>query len=281
MARLKVDSKSIDSVQLGTYEAIVRVAMINKVPFIVVGASARDLVMHHAYGAPVQRATRDIDLAVQVQTWKDFEQICLSLVEEGYTRTGIVHRLCGPHGIPLDIIPFGPIESENSTIAWPPTSDVKMGVVGFQEAFKNADIVVVDQEPILELPVASPQGLVLLKLVSWSERDAQARRKDAADIVYLLSNHENILGMMDRLYGQHEAVLEAYSWDTRLSGAHVLGLGVAQITSTPTLLFLKNLLNEDQLANLERDAGSSAGDVTGKVLAAFSEGLFNPKEPDV
>lgn len=68
MTKLNIDSKAIDSIQLRTYEAITRVALDNQVPFIIVGASARDLVMHHAYGAPIQRATRDIDMAVQVSS---------------------------------------------------------------------------------------------------------------------------------------------------------------------------------------------------------------------
>ena len=67
MPRLKIDSKNIDPTQLKTYGAIKCVAVDQDVPFIIVGASARDLVMHHAYGAPIQRATMDIDLAVQVR----------------------------------------------------------------------------------------------------------------------------------------------------------------------------------------------------------------------
>ncbi len=57
MTELKLDSRSIDPIQLRTYEAITRVATERQVPFIIVGASARDLVMHHGYGAIVP-ATR-------------------------------------------------------------------------------------------------------------------------------------------------------------------------------------------------------------------------------
>lgn len=53
MTELKLDSRSIDPIQLRTYEAITRVATERQVPFIIVGASARDLVMHHGYGAVV------------------------------------------------------------------------------------------------------------------------------------------------------------------------------------------------------------------------------------
>jgi len=63
-----------------------------------------------------------------------------------------------------------------------------MSVVGFQDALDNADWLTIGKEEKLELPVASPEGFALLKLVAWSERDAQTRRKDAADIAYLASN---------------------------------------------------------------------------------------------
>lgn len=98
-----------------------------------------------------------------------------------------------------------------------------MSVVGFQDALDNADWLTIATEPALELPVASPDGLALMKLVAWSERDAQTRRKDAADIAYLASNYENIPGQMDRLFDQHGSILEAHGWDTRLAGAQLLG----------------------------------------------------------
>lgn len=281
MARLEIDSRKIDPLQLNTYEAINRVASDQRVPFIIVGASARDLVMHHAYGAPIQRATLDIDLAVQVPDWASFESIRDSLVHEGYTKTNFPHRLHGPHGAPIDILPFGSVESDNSTIAWPPSGDVQMSVVGFQDALDNADWLTVNKEPKLELPVASPQGLTLLKLVAWSERDAQTRRKDAADIAYLASNYENIPGQMERFYEQHAAVLETHGWDTRLAGTHVLGAEIANIASESTMAFLQCLLDDDLVANLVRDSGNACGNATTDIFSALIGGLFASEVTDV
>ena len=274
MPRLKIDSRTIDPIQLDTYGAIKRVAVDQDVPFIIVGASARDLVMHHAYGAPIQRATMDIDLAVQVQDWADFERIRDGLIRQGYTKTGLPHRLHGPNGAPVDLLPFGAIESDDSVIKWPPAGDVQMSVVGFQDALDNADWLTIAAEPELELPVASPQGLSLLKLVAWSERDAQKRRKDAADIAYLASNYENIPGQMERLFDQHESILEAYGWDTRLAGAQLLGMETAQIASESTMKALRGLLNKDLVANLTRDSGNACGDATEDIVSAFIGGLF-------
>lgn len=49
MPELRIDYRDIDPIQLETYRAIVKVAKDKEIPFIIVGASARDLVMHHGY----------------------------------------------------------------------------------------------------------------------------------------------------------------------------------------------------------------------------------------
>ena len=277
MSELKLGSGSIDPIQLGTYESVARVANDKDVPFIIVGASARDLVMHHGYGAPIQRATRDIDLAVQVPDWDSFNSICDSLTVEGYRKTDIPHRLRDASGIPLDIIPFGPLENCAAKISWPPDGAVVMDVLGFQEALEHCVWVKVDDIPELKLPVASPVGLGLLKLIAWSERDAQVRKKDAADLAYLAANYENIPGLRDELYENHVAVLESYGWDTRLSGAHVLGREVAIIASSSTLVSLRNRLNEDQAVKLKKDAETSLGASGSGVIVAFLAGLLDTR----
>ena len=44
-----------------------------KMPYIVVGATARDLVLHHGHGARIQRATDDVDFAIEVPDWNAFD----------------------------------------------------------------------------------------------------------------------------------------------------------------------------------------------------------------
>ncbi|BES69581.1 hypothetical protein RE428_05990 [Marinobacter nanhaiticus D15-8W] len=272
MAELKIDSSAIDPIQRRTYEAIVRVASEKQVPFIIVGASARDLVMHHGYGAQIQRATRDIDLAVQVEDWESFDAIKTSLIASGYRETKIAHRLVDEHNMPLDIIPFGPLAGAGARIEWP-DEDRHMGVMGFTEALASADLVIVGGQPPLDVPVASPVGLALLKLVSWSEREPQVRRKDAADFFYLLHNYENIPAITDRLYGEHADILEKYGWDTRMAAAHVLGADVARAAEIQTLLFLKSLLYGGSVERLCADAGAASNDVIQALVSAFRMGM--------
>ena len=39
---------------------------------VVIGASARDMVLHHGYGAKIKRATMDIEFGMHVHDWPEF-----------------------------------------------------------------------------------------------------------------------------------------------------------------------------------------------------------------
>jgi len=63
-------------------------------------------------------------------------------------------------------VPFGDIENENRNIDWPPNGDTSMSALGFSEACQKADQVIISQDPQMSIPVASPAGMTLLKLVA-------------------------------------------------------------------------------------------------------------------
>ena len=42
---------------------------------MLVGATARDLLLHHVYGLPVTRATYDVDFAILVDSWEQFATV--------------------------------------------------------------------------------------------------------------------------------------------------------------------------------------------------------------
>ena len=127
----------IDKVTVSTLAAVNDVAAKLNLPYIVVGATARDMVLHYGYGAPIQRATVDIDFAVQVDSWKSFHDVTEQLLENGFTSTKTQHRLHCPAGRPIDIMPFGGIEEQGTAqIAWPPNGDHVMSMRGFKEPAK-------------------------------------------------------------------------------------------------------------------------------------------------
>jgi len=45
------------------------------IDYMVVGATARDILMTHVFGIDTRRATHDVDFAVAVENWDQFEQL--------------------------------------------------------------------------------------------------------------------------------------------------------------------------------------------------------------
>jgi len=217
-----------------------------QIPYLIVGASARDMVLHYGYGAKVQRATADIDFALQVPSWSAFATLRKKLLANGFSETNTAHRLTGLNNWPIDIVPFGGVADENANIQWPPTGDTVMNVLGFQEAMNNANIVRLSDIPILDVPVASPEGMTILKLIAWTDRAVDLRKKDAKDIAYLLTTYENIPAILDQLYSEI-TLMDLYDWDITLASAHQLGINVKQITLPQTYSVISEVLTKQQL----------------------------------
>jgi predicted nucleotidyltransferase len=251
-----------------------------QIPYLIIGASARDMVLHHGYGAKVQRATADIDFALQVPSWDAFAALRKELIGNNFSETNTAHRLIGPNNWPIDIVPFGGVADENANIQWPPSGDFVMNVLGFVEALNHANIVRLSDMPILDVPVASPEGMTILKLIAWTDRAADVRKKDAKDIAYLLTTYENIPAISDQLY-REATLMELYGWDITLASAHQLGINVKQITLPQTHSVISELLN-NQSAKLSAEklinemCESSAQYSRHKLLInAFGAGFLN------
>ena len=89
---------------------------------LLVGAMARDLLLFYAHGIRAARATLDIDLALAVAGWNDFEKLRESLPASGYFSPvpRVAYKLLHRRRMEVDFIPFGGVELPDGTIAWPP-----------------------------------------------------------------------------------------------------------------------------------------------------------------
>ncbi|MFB3906158.1 MAG: hypothetical protein ACE15E_22150 [Acidobacteriota bacterium] len=74
----KIDPLTMEILSL-VYDAAKRLG----VDFFVVGATARDLILHYVYGLQLKRATQDIDLGVEVGDWGAFSGLRKALLETG------------------------------------------------------------------------------------------------------------------------------------------------------------------------------------------------------
>jgi len=105
--------RHLDQVLLEVLREVDRVAGELSLDYFVVGAMARDILLNGVFGLSAGRATRDVDVAVAVKGWQEFEAIKAHLVrtrafssderiaQRLYNRSGSVERGC-----PLDLIPF-------------------------------------------------------------------------------------------------------------------------------------------------------------------------------
>lgn len=170
------------------------------IPFFIIGATARDMILHHGYNFEVMRATRDIDFAVQVEAWSQFDRVKEILIENHhFVLTKETHRLLSHDGLPVDIVPFGELAIEQN-LTWPPDHDVKMSILGFLECYQNSIRVLIQNEPPLTVQVATLEGLALMKLISWDE-NPHVRNKDAIDTFIIMRSYLEP-GNQDRLYEQ-------------------------------------------------------------------------------
>ncbi len=209
------------------------------------GAMARDLVFVQGFGCEMERGTKDIDFGINVTSWDEFSALRSRLVQADYEQDERkVFRLTykDKESLPwkIDIIPFGIVADEYQSIHWPPDEDFAMKVHGFSEAFEHAMHVQISERPDIVIPVASPEGLCLLKLVSWLDREIDLRAKDATDIYYLIHSYGRIPEIHDALY--ERGYMEVQEWDEFKACAMKLGREVAMIASPKTVDFLKEKL---------------------------------------
>ena len=129
-------SGKIDQLTVEVFEAIAAVTAAKGIRYFVVGATARDMILSYGYGIKSRRATVDVDLGVEVADWAEFHTLKDGLTATGhFTPTRSAHRLVYNDSLPIDIVPFGPLEHANKEISWPPDHSIRMNVMGFEDAY--------------------------------------------------------------------------------------------------------------------------------------------------
>ncbi len=103
------------------YSQIHGIAAELSVPLLIVGATARDIILVHGYNAAIERGTKDVDFGIEVQNWEHYEVLRTALIEAGFTpHSKKAHQLntTDSDGLPweIDLIPFGGVSKEQSSL---------------------------------------------------------------------------------------------------------------------------------------------------------------------
>ncbi|MCX6142111.1 MAG: hypothetical protein NTZ35_02725 [Ignavibacteriales bacterium] len=242
---MKDISSKIEPHIVETFKLIDEYARGANIPFFLVGAGARDLIFAAIFDIPTRRGTLDIDFAVRVKDWSQYERLIATLLlSENTKRHGkIAHRFIHTNGTMIDIIPFGDLESPKGVIAWPPSGESAMSTVGFEEAFSSSEVVRIAQNPTCDIKVCTPPGLAIMKLISWDEV-YPARKDDANDIHYILTHYVDA-GNEARLYGSDKDIAQSPDFDFSMASPRLLGRDVASIANESTLEEIRRILERE------------------------------------
>jgi predicted nucleotidyltransferase len=183
--------RPLDPVILEILGSVGALAQERNYTYLLVGATARDMLMSHVFGIESRRATHDVDFAVALEDWDSFDLLRTALVESGgfapaENRAHLLYYRPSEHGkaYPLDLIPFGGVEREPHQIAWPPDMSVVMNVTAYAEALESALEVDVGNGVIVREFDVTPAGAALLGYdagVSLHEKSRQSLLAVLAD----------------------------------------------------------------------------------------------------
>jgi len=257
------------------------------IPYMLVGATARDLLLFHVYGNRIVRATYDLDFAILVESWEQFARVKQLFIDTpGFIdKKRQAQRLFyKPDGTEfeaiVDIIPFGKLANLEQKIEWPPDACVVMNVAAFSDVL--ASFVKIEINASLSIPVASLPGLIILKFFAWFDRRDD---RDAIDIRRLLETYADA-GNQDRLYEDENEELTRVNFDLPLAGAYLLGKDARLLTDANTRDQLSAALSHEQIKKLvDRMARTMSvtedhTEYTAALMDGLLRGLFLGAESD-
>lgn len=238
-------SGKIDSLTLEILVRIVNVADSLNIPFFVIGAASREIILQYGYGITTPRATQDIDFGVQVSDWEHYQKLREELISTGKFMPDKkkAQRVLHEGRFPVDIIPFGGIADLDSSISWPPDHEVEMNILGFEESYRHALRVRVSSDPILDVQFASLPGLALMKIISWHDRYPE-RNRDSKDLMFLMRHYLDA-GNEERLFGEEGDLLGKVEFDYLRASARLLGRDIAAILSRKTTKAVLEILKRE------------------------------------
>ena len=215
-----------------------------KIDFYIVGATARDILLTNLYGLIPERKTMDIDIAIAISDWEEFEIIERELPQREYFEKDShqKQRFIYKGFYAIDVIPFGKIAQKDGNIYWPPDGVIAMSVSGFPEIAAATISVSIDNE--LTIKVSSLSGFFLLKLMAWKDRYLSSS-KDAYDIALILDHYIEI--NQQRAYEEHYDLYEAEPFDQIEASGRLIARDIKALIgrNKDTMTYLMEILRRE------------------------------------
>lgn len=204
------------------------------IDFYLIGALARDIWITGVHGISQKRATKDVDLAVLINSKERYAELRQRLLAGGHF-TGLrdnQFKLIHTSKTEIDLLPFGGLDREGQVLL-AGTGRTAVSVEGFSEVFQSGT-----QEVDLSghtYRVCTLPGIVILKLIAYDDRP-EARSSDILDIVTIIQSYFNIEQM--NIFTRHHDLLKRLEndSDTFKIGARLLGRHMNSIMNSSSPL---------------------------------------------
>lgn len=185
------------------------------IPYYLIGVSAIALELLKA-GIKPSRGTKDIDFAVMISEMQEYDNISSIMEAKRFKKVSAPWTFYSEtYKVAIDVLPFGEIE-ENYTVNFNERyTDLHM--LGFREVMEEA-VPVQIEEKIANIP--SLAGMVILKLIAWSDRPEE-RENDLSDILKIIEHYYAL--KWDEIVEIHYDTLDKEPFDQKNIAAEVLG----------------------------------------------------------
>lgn len=258
------------------FDIIDELMIAHAIPYYLIGASAMALTLLEN-GLKPGRVTRDIDFAIMISNIQQFDALMISLEQNGFVQQkNVPHRVYNDeYNVAIDILPFGEIE-EQYTVNFTDRK-IELHVLGFNEVLEESSEVKIEERIARVPPLA---GIVVLKLVAWSDRPEQ-RENDLADILKIIEYFFEI--EYDEILEFHNDTFPDEGFDIVIIGAEVLGRKVNKILAKSNVLsdrihsVLASNLTDERESVIAKDWASRKGweiEYSYSLLKAFQKGLL-------
>tara|TARA_R110002096_G_scaffold363535_1_gene556682 strand:- start:530 stop:1369 length:840 start_codon:yes stop_codon:yes gene_type:complete len=203
------------------FDCIDEVMIKLNVPYYLIGASAIALKLLKD-GIKPSRGTKDIDFAIMIASIKEFEAIVEELGNYGFKKVEAPWTLYNDNfNIVIDLLPFGEIE-EKFTVNFN-NRYTDLHVLGFSEVLQDTEKVQIEEKSI---QIPSLQGMVILKLIAWSDRPEE-RDTDLYDILRIIEHYFD-LSYDEIMEHHHDTFIEVETFDQLKIASRVLGRKASQ-----------------------------------------------------
>ena len=184
------------------------------------------------------RPTRDIDITLQSNSWRDFEIIKQELIDLGFKEDRFELRFIF-QGTVLDIVPYLNSEVKDGILTLP-GSGYTLNVFGFDRLLQNSKLIEI--QPGLNIPIVPLHILLFTKILAFLDRGInQNITKDIEDIIFIFQNYET-LEMSERRF---DATIPAeINYEDR--GAFLLGIDLKQYLQKEEQGFVVSFLEHFQ-----------------------------------